>query len=143
MSGNAGLPTLATSLNSLEINEVLPHSENTVATVQAFHKVDSESLSHLKSFLLREIAKDIPRRDWPDIDNIARLDRNLRDFLYKDVRDAKIFGIIESCAEQDVIPTLWRNLGLIAYIVLRRHKLDSNVFYYSTSWATHFEFCRR
>jgi hypothetical protein len=56
--------------------------------VQAFHKLNSESISHLKSFLLREIAKDIPRRDWPEIDNIDRLDRNLADFLYKDVRDA-------------------------------------------------------
>ena len=88
VSGNAGLPTLATSLNSLEINEELPHSENTVATVQAFHKLNSESISHLKSFLLREIAKDIPRRDWPEIDNIDRLKRNLADFLYEDVRDA-------------------------------------------------------
>jgi hypothetical protein len=54
-----------------------------------------------------------------------------------------IFGIIESCAEQVVIPTLWRILGLLAYIVLRRHMLESNVFYYSMSWATHFEICRR
>ena len=55
--------------------------------VRAFHQINAESLSKLKPFLLEEISKVIPRKNWPPVlKGCDQRQRNLADFLHQDVQ---------------------------------------------------------